>query len=210
MSKIEIQDWGLIDYQIAWDRQKELVKDIQANRNKNVLVICEHPTVITIGKTGSQSNILYTKEILKSNGVQVIENNRGGDVTLHNPGQIIAYPIFNLSDFKEDLHWFLREIEECIIELITEYGIKSSRVKGLTGVWVDKKRKICAMGLNCSRWVTSHGLALNVNNNLKEFDYIIPCGIRDKQVSSMSAEIGTELAMSEVKRTLINRFKEHF
>jgi len=210
MSKIEIEDWGLIDYQLAWDKQKELVNDIQKNRNRNVLVVCEHPPVITIGKSGSLSNILFDRDSLSERGVKVIENNRGGDVTLHNPGQIIAYPIFNLTDYKEDLHWFLREIEECIIELVGQYGIEGGRVEGLTGVWVEGSRKVCAMGLNCSRWVSSHGLALNVNNDLREFGYIIPCGISDKQVSSISKEIGTEVAMSEVKMKLIEIFKNHF
>ena len=190
---IEIQDWGLIDYNQAWDKQRELVKYIQDNRNKSVLVLCEHPSVITIGKSGTKNNIICHPDFLKSMGIQVIENDRGGDVTLHNPGQLVGYPIFNLSDFKEDLHWFLREIEQAIIDALDDFGINGGRVEGLTGVWIDSKRKIAAMGLHCSRWVTSHGFALNVKNNISEFDYIVPCGITDKAVTSIEKEIKTDI-----------------
>ena len=170
---LEYQDWGLIEYRTAWEKQKSLVDLIQKERNKNILVLCEHPSVITIGRSGKDSNILTSKEFLKLQGIDSVEIDRGGDVTLHNPGQLVGYPIFNLTSLKEDLHWFLREIEECIIELLLEFGVNSHRIEGLTGVWVDNMRKICAMGLHCSRWVTSHGFALNINNNLKEFNYII-------------------------------------
>lgn len=206
----EIQDWGLIDYQEAWDRQNEIVKDIQANRNRNVLVLCEHPSVITVGKNGHDNNILPTTEFLNSLGIQVIYNNRGGDVTLHNPNQLVGYPIFNLSSMKEDLHWFLRKIEETLIDVISNWQLTGDRVEGLTGVWLDEKRKICAMGFHCSRWVTSHGFALNVANNLEEFNYIVPCGITDKEVTSISKEAGTKIDIDIVKAITIESFKKHF
>lgn len=207
---IEVQNWGLIDYEDAWERQKEIVEDIQKNRNRNVLALCQHPSVITIGRSGSSNNVIADEKFLASLGIKVIYNDRGGDATLHNPGQLVGYPIFNLSSYKEDLHWFLREVEECIIELISYYGIKGERIKGLTGVWVDSNRKICAMGIHCSRWVTSHGFALNVANNLNEFNFIIPCGIKDKDVTSISREVGTDIDINEVVIKCIDVFKHHF
>ncbi len=206
----EHQDWGLIDYRKAWQRQKQLVAEIQGGSQKSILVLCEHPTVITIGKTGTKDNILQTSDYLESLGVKVVENDRGGDVTLHNPGQLVGYPLFDLKHYRKDLHWFLREIEEVIIELLARYGIESGRVDGLTGVWIDNLRKICAMGLHCSRWVTSHGFALNVNNNLGEFSYIVPCGIDDKEVTSMSNELGMNVAMIDVKEDCKKFFDSHF
>jgi lipoyl(octanoyl) transferase len=206
----EIQDWGLIDYNKAWQKQKSLVADIQQNRNRNVLVLCEHPTVITIGRNGTDKNVLIKPDFLQSMVVGVINIDRGGDVTLHNPGQIVGYPIFDLMNYKQDLHWFLREVEDCIIELLLRYSVNSGRVEGMTGVWIENKRKICAMGFHCSRWVTSHGFALNVNNNLKEFDYIVPCGIKDKAVTSIAMEIGTPIDINIVKNDCTDVFKNHF
>ncbi len=199
MEMPEYQDWGLIDYNEAWDRQRHLVAEIKSGRKKSTLVLCQHPTVITIGKTGTKENVLQTADYLNARGVEVVYNNRGGDVTLHNRGQLVGYPIFNLKEFRTDLHWFLREIEAAIIELLSSYGIASGRVEGLTGVWIGHLRKICAIGLHCSRWVTSHGFALNVNNNIDEFSYIIPCGINNKEITSMSNELGMNVAMDEVK-----------
>ena len=207
---IEKQDWGIIDYQEAWDKQRELVADIQTKRNRSVLVLCEHPSVITIGKTGSQSNVVSNPSFLESLGIKVVEIDRGGDVTLHNPGQLVGYPIFDLMTFKQDLHWFLREIEECIIELIALYGLKGHRIDGLTGVWIENKRKICAIGMHCSRWVTSHGFALNVNNNLDEFTFIVPCGITNKEVTSIGREIGTHIDMDIIKDQCTNIFQKRF
>ncbi|GAB1370319.1 lipoyl(octanoyl) transferase LipB [Candidatus Kapaibacterium sp.] len=207
---IEVQDWGLIEYNKAWAKQRELVSQIQSQRDKSVFVMCEHPTVITIGRAGGANNILMSKEMLSGLGVSCVEIDRGGDVTLHNPGQLVGYPIFNLSDYKEDLHWFLREIEEAIIEIVAHWGIKSDRVEGLTGVWVENKRKICAMGLHCSRWVTSHGFALNVSNNLFEFSYIIPCGITDKSVTSISHEVGNDVKIEDVKSVTADVFRKKF
>ncbi len=205
----KLEDWGLIDYQIAWDKQKQLVIDVQKGK-ESTLVFCEHPSVITIGKNGTEENLTQTKDFYQIKGIDVIWNNRGGDVTLHNSKQLVAYPIFNLTNFKQDLHWFLRTLEECVIETISHYGLKGERFEGYTGVWLEQQRKICAMGLHCSRWVTSHGLALNVSNDLSEFEFIIPCGIKEKQVTSISAEIGTYIDVEEVKKQLLNAFQKNF
>jgi len=204
---IEFENWGLIDYKIAWDKQKEIYNKLLKNKDlKGVFVVCQHPTVITLGRNSKISNILFKPEFLEQMGVKIYEIERGGDVTLHNPGQIVGYPIFNLTHFKQDLHWFLREIEQSLIDLIAKYNIIGSRVDGLTGVWIDGKRKIAAIGLHCSRWITSHGFALNVNNNLLEFSYIVPCGISDKEVTSINKELGREIDIEKV----INDCKEIF
>jgi lipoyl(octanoyl) transferase len=206
----EIEDWCLIEYNKAWEKQKTIVNNIKLNNAISRFVLCEHPSVITIGRATKGNNILMTEEFLNQLGVQVVSIDRGGDVTLHNPEQLVGYPIFNLKKFKTDLHWFLRTIEKAIIETVAEFGIKADRVEGLTGVWVEGKRKICAMGLHCSNWITSHGFALNVNNNLNEFDYIVPCGIKDKEVTSIAQETGTNVAMIDVKRICIEKFKINF
>lgn len=206
----KVEDWGLIDYEKAWNLQNRLVKEIQMKRDRSVLVLCEHPSVITIGRNGSESNIVCHSGLLESAGIDVIHNNRGGDITLHNPGQLVVYPIFNLSDYREDLHWFLRQLEDVVIQLIAKYGITGGRVDGLTGVWVEDSRKICAMGLHCSRWVTSHGLALNVNNKIEEFSYIVPCGINDRGITSISKEIGTPVDMKTLKEEIVEIFEFFF
>lgn len=207
---MEFEDWGLIDYQTAWDRQKEYVKQIQQRQRRSTLVFCEHPSVITVGRAGSMNNVISPEKELKDAGIEVIENNRGGDATLHNPGQLVGYPIFHLSHYKEDLHWFLRAIEDCIIATISHYGLSGGRVEGLTGVWIEEQRKICAIGINCSRWVTSHGFALNVSNNLDEFHHIIPCGITDRSVTSINNEISNSITLQEVKGLCLASFQKHF
>ncbi|MFA7327595.1 MAG: lipoyl(octanoyl) transferase LipB [Candidatus Kapaibacterium sp.] len=206
----EVQDWGLIDFQEAWDRQKELVTAIQKGEQRSTLVLCSHPLVITMGRNSSYDNLVLPREEYDNRNIKVIDINRGGDVTLHNENQLVGYPIFNLNDFKPDLHWFLREIEEAIIKTVADVGIDSSRVDGLTGVWIENQRKICAIGLHCSRWVTSHGFALNVCNNVKDFDYIVPCGIDDKEVTSIKNEIGTDVDMNNIKNIVIEKFSELF
>ena len=210
MSKIIIEDWSLIPFREAWSRQEEYVREIQQGNRSSTLILCEHPAVLTIGKEGGEHNIIVSKEILASMNIEPIPINRGGDITAHNPGQLIGYPLFHLSQFKEDLHWFLREIEEVIIQVLKEYGIESGRVEGKTGVWIEYERKICAIGLHCSRWVTSHGFALNVNNDLTLFDKIIPCGIPDKSVTSMSEELGMSIDMEELKEKCRNGFISRF
>jgi len=206
----EVEYWDLIDYAEAWERQKKLVAEIQTKRNRSVLALCQHPSVITIGRNGTGDNVVADRKFLEHKGIKVYDVDRGGDVTLHNPGQIVGYPIFNLLDYKQDLHWFLREIEECIIETLEDFGIKSGRVEGLTGVWVDGRRKICAMGLHCSRWVTSHGFAMNVCNDLREFGFIVPCGLTDKEVTSIEKELGTKIEINIVQEKLVEVFCKHF
>lgn len=206
----KVSNLGLIDYQQAWDIQKTIVKQIQNKEESDTLIICQHPTVITIGKNGSAENLLKSDDFFEKKNIEIIYNNRGGDVTLHNPGQLVAYPIFDLNNYKPDLHWFLRELEEIVINICKEYDIDTGRFEGYTGVWIEVKRKICAMGLHCSRWVTSHGLALNVNNDISEFDYIVPCGIKEKNVTSISKEVGTDVDFNQVIDVLIDKFRGSF
>ena len=210
MNKINIIDLGLVDYINAWDIQKDFQKQVQNERNGSFLIVCQHPTVITMGKNGTYENLKLSVNDLKIKNIEVIDVNRGGDVTLHNPEQLVAYPIFDLSSFKEDLHWFLRSLENVIINTVKSFGIESGRVQGLTGVWVENERKICAMGLHCSKWVTSHGIALNINNNISEFDYIIPCGIEHKKVTSISQEIGTKLDFKSVEKVFLEEIEKEF
>src|SRR6056300_492092 len=169
----DIEDWDLIDYQTAWDKQNELVDAIKKGERRSTLVLCSHPLVITMGRNSSYDNLVLPRGEYDNRGIEVIDINRGGDVTMHNEGQLVGYPIFDLRDFKQDLHWFLRQIEQAIINTVSEFGMESDRVDGLTGVWLEEARKVCAIGLHCSRWVTSHGFALNVCNNVKDFDYIV-------------------------------------
>jgi lipoyl(octanoyl) transferase len=222
MSKtVHFTDLGLKDYKEAWDYQTALFDAIVAakifNRKEedpgqhkithNHLLFCEHPHVFTLGKSGSESNLLLAENMLKMHQATYYKINRGGDITYHGPGQLVGYPIFDLETyFFTDIHKYMRFLEESIILTLQEYGIKSGRVEGLTGVWIDGNtkyaRKICAMGVKCSRWVTMHGFALNVNPDLNYFNHIIPCGINDKAVTSMQKELGREINMQEVKDKL--------
>jgi len=220
MQQVNFHDLGLIDYKEAWDLQERLFKatiqlkidnrSLQDNEKvptEHHLLFCEHPHVYTLGKSGSQENLLLDEQGLKDKDAVFYKINRGGDITYHGPGQIVAYPIFDLDKFFTDIHKYLRFLEEAVIGVLEQYGIKSGRIAGLTGVWIDpedpaKARKICAYGVRCSRWVTMHGLAFNVNSDLDYFGNIIPCGIPDKAVTSMHIELGRELDMEEVKRQL--------
>ncbi len=216
---MEFTDWGLIDYKRAWDQQEELFKSMvdhkfsqrelpEINRTQlnNHLIFCEHPHVYTLGKSGSPENLLLDSEGLKKANASFYPINRGGDITYHGPGQIVGYPIFDLEQFFTDIHKYLRFLEEAIISTLATYGIKGERYEGLTGVWIDPDkptaRKICAMGVRCSRWITMHGFAFNVNSDLGYFKNIIPCGIDDKDVTSMERELGRPVNMEEVKLLL--------
>jgi lipoyl(octanoyl) transferase len=214
------EDLGLIDYQQAWDYQTQLFDEIVAqkvaNRNlpeseqiptKNYLLFCEHPHVYTLGKSGSQEHLLLDDDGLKTNDASFYKINRGGDITYHGPGQIVGYPIFDLDNFFTDIHKYLRYLEEAIILTLKEYNIEAGRVDGMTGVWLDwedekKARKICAMGVKCSRWVTMHGFAFNVNAHLNYFNNIVPCGIPDKAVTSLEKELSNPIDLNEVKEKL--------
>ncbi len=207
---IEIEEWGLIDFNEAWEKQRTLAAAVLKCDKPSTLVLCEHPTVITIGRNGTDANVIETADKLAERKINVIPINRGGDVTLHNPGQLVGYPIFRLTDFREDLHWFLREIEECIIATIGQFGVLGGRVDGSTGVWVEHQRKVCAIGIHCSRWVTSHGFALNVNNDIREFEMIIPCGITDKEVTSIQIESHDVVNFQKVKEICAGEFNRRF
>ncbi len=182
---------------------------------KNHFLLCEHPPVYTLGKSGDSSNILITEEEMKKRQIEFYKTNRGGDITFHGPEQVVGYPILDLEKFYTDIGRYLRELEEVIILTIAEYGIRGQRSKGETGVWIDpekpgKERKICAMGVRCSRWITMHGFALNVNTDLSYFDNIIPCGIFNKQVTSIEKELDTKVDMNEVKEKICRNFEQVF
>ncbi|GGC74389.1 octanoyltransferase [Pedobacter quisquiliarum] len=215
--KVEYIDWGLIDYQEAWDKQDEIFSSIVALKGKNrtdntsletpnYLIFCEHPHVYTLGKSGHQENLLLDEAGLKEKEATYYKINRGGDITYHGPGQIVGYPILDLDNFFTDIHLYLRTLEEAVILTLKDYGIIAGRYPGYTGVWLDadneKARKICALGVRCSRWVTMHGFAFNVNANLDYFRNIVPCGIDDKDVTSMERELGQPLNLDVVKEQL--------
>ena len=220
---ITFEDLGLIEYQEAWDYQTKIfektiaVKSVNRKKKdqglevettKNHLIFCEHPHVYTLGKSGKESHLLMNSTQLEENNISYHKINRGGDITYHGPGQIVGYPIFDLDNFFTDIHKYLRFIEEAVILTLEEYGIKSGRIDGLTGVWLDiddpiKSRKICALGVKCSKWVTMHGFAFNVNTDLSLFKNIVPCGIDDKAVTSMQNELGKEIDITEVKKKLL-------
>ncbi len=215
--KVIFQDWGLLDYQQAWDRQEqvfaETVEAKTLNRNNNLdnpvnnhLIFVEHPHVYTLGKSGKPENLLLDEAELAAKYATYYKINRGGDITYHGPGQIVAYPILDLDNFFTDIHLYLRTLEEAVILTLEDYGIQSGRYDGYTGVWLDadneRARKICAMGVRCSRWVTMHGLAFNVNTDLSYFRNIVPCGIDDKDVTSMERELGFRPDIEEVKQKL--------
>ena len=215
--KVFFQDWGVVDYQEAWDRQEKIFSEIVRlkgeNRNSeapketpNYLVFVEHPHVYTLGKSGKPENLLLDETGLTEKQATYYKINRGGDITYHGPGQIVGYPILDLDNFFTDIHLYLRTLEEAVIQTLQEYGIEAGRYPGYTGVWIDpdneKARKICAMGVRCSRWVTMHGFAFNVNANLDYFKNIVPCGIDDKDVTSMQRELGQEVDLAKVKSVL--------
>ncbi len=226
MQKIIFHDLGLIDYKECWDYQEKLFNETASEKTsartenrkpktENYLLFCEHPHVYTLGKSGDEKNLLLNESQLKNKNATYYKINRGGDITYHGPGQIVGYPILDLDNFFTDIHKYLRYLEETIILTLKDYGIESGRIEGLTGVWLDWKdpkasRKICAMGVRTSRWVTMHGFAFNVNSDLGYFKNIIPCGIQDKAVTSMKNELGIELNMNDVKEKVKKHFADVF
>ena len=222
---------GILPYQQAWDYQEGLLQknlaiksrqlegngeetnsvEVGMKSTSNYLLFVEHPPVYTLGKSGKSENVLLNEGERKERGIEFFHTNRGGDITFHGPGQIVGYPIIDLENFFTDIGRYLRSLEEVIILTLREYGIEAGRSKGETGVWLDPdrvgfERKICAMGVRCSRWITMHGFALNVNTDLSYFGGIVPCGIQNKQVTSIAKELGSELSMEEVKRKLARNF----
>lgn len=224
--KVLLQNLGRRDYKDTWDYQEALFKHIVdlkfKNRREetdletpNHLLFVEHPHVFTLGKSGDLSNLLVDEVTLESRGAKFYKINRGGDITYHGPGQLVGYPILDLDNFFTDIHKYLRLLEEMVILTLAEYGLKAERSEGETGVWLDVgtpfARKICAMGVRASRWVTMHGFALNVNADLGYFDLMIPCGIKDKAVTSLNVELGkTEVPMEEVQQKLAHHFETLF
>ena len=223
--QIIVHDLGLVDYQDALDYQLRLFNQIIhtkiENRKKNTeietenhLIFVEHPNVYTLGKSGDISNLLLNKNELDDKKIQFFNTNRGGDITCHGPGQIVCYPILDLDNFFTDIHKYLRFLEETIIRTLNDFGIVSARSQNETGVWIDSdlvfSRKICAMGVKASRWVTMHGLALNVNNDLSYFENIIPCGISNKSVTSIYKETRMDISLNQVKKTITKHFIEIF
>lgn len=233
---VEFRDLGVVDYKTAWDFQERLlqeniqVKSVQNSKPEvqntergvdyelstmNYLLFVEHPPVYTLGKSGKIEHVLINEAERKEKGIGFYQTNRGGDITFHGPQQIVGYPILDLEKFYTDIGRYLRELEEVIILTLAEYGIDSGRSKGETGVWIDadvkgKERKICAMGVRCSRWVTMHGFAFNVNTDLDYFSYIIPCGIQNKKVTSLKEELGYEVPLKEVKEKVRQNFEKVF
>ena len=225
--QVFFEDWGLTDYKEAWDRQEALfgqtveLKTRIRNRKitsegdeyseedeltPNYLIFCEHPHVYTLGKSGKPEHLLLDEKGLKEKNAVFYPINRGGDITYHGPGQIVGYPILDLDNFFTDIHLYLRTLEEAVILTMADYGLKGDRYPGYTGVWLDpdneNARKICAMGVRCSRWVTMHGFAFNVNTDLDYFNNIVPCGIDDKAVTSMQKELGKKADIEDVKKNL--------
>jgi len=233
--QVQFQDWGLIDYKEGWEKQEALfsssvqLKTELRNRQQavlagaepeeetptpNYLIFCEHPHVYTLGKSGKAEHLLLDEAGLKEHQAVYYPINRGGDITYHGPGQLVVYPILDLDNFFTDIHLYLRTLEEAVINTLANYGITAGRYPGYTGVWLDadneRARKICAMGVRCSRWVTMHGLAFNVNANLDYFGYMVPCGIDDKDVTSMQRELGHPVDINEVKKILKHEISVQF
>ena len=223
--EIQLRDLGFLDYQTVWDLQHDLFQQtidtkIYNRRNQttkptqNYLLLVEHSPVITLGKSGSADHLLTSKAELEAQGISFFKIDRGGDITYHGPGQIVGYPILDLDHFFTDIHKYLRFLEQVIIDTLADFGIEATRSKGETGVWLDIDtpfaRKICAMGIRASRWVTMHGFSLNVNTDLSHFTHIVPCGIHGKQVTSMASELNKEVSLEEVKKRIIHHFQKQF
>jgi lipoyl(octanoyl) transferase len=222
---VKVQDLGLIDYKQAWDLQEGLLKeavDLKISNRKDEtdfipkqhLLFCEHPHVYTLGKSGAQENLLLDEAHLQEIDAQFYKINRGGDITYHGPGQLVMYPILDLEQFFTDIHKYMRYLEEAVIKTLAHFQITATRYDGLTGVWIDaetpRARKICAMGVKCSRWITMHGIALNVHPDLGYFGNIVPCGIQDKAVTSMAQELGRQISIQEVQEVLLKEMSAVF
>lgn len=229
MQKVNFQDLGLQSYKKIWDYQERLLKqnvDIKLKHkelaeshspidSKHYLLFVEHPQVYTLGKNGNEENILLNEQQLEQKSIEYFHINRGGDITFHGPGQLVAYPILDLDKFKTDLGWYLRSLEDVVILTMAEFGIIGGRSIGETGVWINadikgKERKICAIGIKCSRWITMHGFAFNINTDLSYFNNIIPCGIKNKQVTSLEKELGQKINMIELKEKVKQNFETVF
>lgn len=230
MQEVIFQDLGHKSYKEVWDYQELLLKqnvdlkqaaftspqsDVKQVDTQHHLLFVEHSPVYTLGKSGKEEHVLISEAERAEKGIEYFHINRGGDITFHGPEQLVGYPILDLDKFKTDLGWYLRSLEEVIILTMADYGLKGARSSGETGVWLDpdikgKERKICAMGIKCSRWITMHGFAFNINTDLRYFDYIVPCGIQDKAVTSLEKELGHAVPMEEVKQKVLTHFQAVF
>ena len=219
MTLVEFEELGTIDFKKAWDYQEKLFQrslKCKANNKKaqNYLLFCEHPHVYTLGKSGDKKNLLLNEDLLKHKGATFYKINRGGDITYHGPGQIVVYPIIDLEQFNINIKDYICKIEKAIISTLSEFNITAERLEGATGIWLDtnntKTRKICAIGVRASRYITMHGFAFNVNTDLEYFTYINPCGYIDKAVTSMKKELGKEQNMEEIKKVLLKKMIEEF
>ena len=205
----EYCDLGKIDYQEAWDLQKSIFDLRTKNEIEDILFLLEHPHTYTLGKVADKNNLVYNKQELEEKEITVFDIDRGGDITYHGPGQIVGYPIIDLKNWKQDTHLYLRNLEEVLVRTCADYGLSTGRKEKYTGVWVEE-RKICAIGIKVSRWITMHGFAFNVNTDLNLFNGIIPCGINDKEVTSLKKELKREFDLEEVKDNIIKHFKDIF
>lgn len=228
MPEVAVYDLGRMDYKVCWDLQERLFaqklvlktanRDLEPHEQhliQHQLLLVEHPHVYTLGKSGKPENLLLNEQQLREVDATYYRINRGGDITYHGPGQLVVYPMLDLEQFRTDIHWYMRSLEEVVIETLANWGIQGQRYPGYTGVWLDadddsKARKICAMGVRTSRWVTMHGIALNVNTDLSYFGHIVPCGIDDKAVASMQNERGEVLPIEEVKSRFVEAFARVF
>ena len=209
LSNLVYCDLGLIDYKETWDLQKSLHQFRAENKIGDLLLLLEHPHTYTLGKTADKNNLIGSNDYLSERKISVFDIDRGGDITYHGPGQIVGYPILNLTDWIQDTHKYLRALEQVIINVCIDYGLQGKRVEKYTGVWLDEK-KICAIGIKVSRWITMHGFAFNVNTDLDYFSGIIPCGISDKQVTSLKHELKREINTQEIKEKIISNFLKVF
>jgi len=207
--RLNICDLGFIDYKEAWDLQKEILELRSKNKIDDIFFLLEHPNTYTLGKIADKKNLIGSEEYLKENKISVYDIDRGGDITYHGPGQIVGYPVIDLNNWQLDTHKYLRALEEVIIKTCEYYGLTAGRVPKYTGVWIEN-RKIAAIGIKVSHWITMHGFAFNVNTDLSLFNGIIPCGISDKEVTSLQKELSREININEVKNLLIRNFKEIF
>ena len=210
---MQLLELGLTPYREAWELQREIFRGVVAGEREDTLILVEHPPVYTFGRGADRTNFLLTDEKLRAIGAEKFEIERGGDVTYHGPGQLVGYPILNLAHFKEDLGWYLRALEETIIEVLRTYNIEGFLIAGRTGVWVGesgKEEKICAIGVHASRWCTMHGFAFNVNTDLSYFEHIVPCGIADRGVTSLKKILGREVTMEEVRSRYVEAFEKVF
>jgi len=208
-----VVDLGLVSYQPAWDLQRRLVAARKAGAMPDVLLLCEHPHVITLGRNGKREHLHASDQLLRQMGVEFHHTDRGGDITYHGPGQLVGYPILDLAEIRRDVVWYVRKLEEAMIRATADFGIAATRKVGMTGVWVDRparEEKLAAIGVHISRWVTSHGFAYNVSTDLRYFDLIVPCGIADKRPTSLEKLLNRTVTVREVAPRIVARFVEVF